>query len=56
MLIMLPGTTHYELIVNKYFDFSKPGTYTIQLSESFHGFVVNSNTVTVTVAPRQEEK
>jgi hypothetical protein len=56
MLIMLPGTTHYELIVNKYFDFSKPGTYTIQLSENFHGFVVNSNTVTVTVAPRQEEK
>jgi hypothetical protein len=50
---MLPGTTHDELIANKFFDFSKPGTYTIQVSESFHGFVVNSNTVTVTVVPAQ---
>ena len=48
---MLPGTTYDELIANKYFDLSKPGTYAIQLSESFHGFVVNSNTVTVTVVP-----
>jgi len=51
--IMLPGTTHFELVVNKYFDLSKPGTYTIQLSETFHGFVVNSNTVTVSVVPAE---
>ena len=51
--IMLPGTTHFELVVNKYFDLSKPGMYTIQVSESFHGFVVNSNTVTVSVVSAQ---
>ena len=46
------GTTHYRQIVNKKFDLSKSGTYTVQATQEFSNNVtVKSNTLTITVVP-----
>jgi hypothetical protein len=47
-----PGETlHFEHILNKKFDLSKAGTYTVRDTARYCSTVVNSNTITVTVIP-----
>ena len=45
-------TMHFEEIVNREFDFSKSGTYTVQATQEFSNNVtVKSNTLMITVTP-----
>ena len=47
-----PGkTVHFEEIVTRKFDLTKPGTYTVQAMQEFDNKLLKSNTITITVTP-----
>lgn len=45
------ATRQFDELLNKEFDLSKPGTYTVQATEWYRKTAVKSNIVTITVVP-----